>query len=216
MKNKFLNLYTFSIVVFVFYCSIILFNLFLPHEKLIYNFYSERFAQEQIEQYLENRKKWEWLTYAVIPIIIFIRASLVAMTLSIGTFIYYIGENTHPKFKDFFGVALRGEFVLVLVGFFKFFYFYFIKTDYTLLDLQQFYPLSYTNFLDLSKIQPWLVYPLQTVNLFEIGYFLVLVWGMWKLLQNNYWKSFEITAVSYGTGLLIWIGLVMFLILNLS
>lgn len=138
------------------------------------------------------------------------------MVLSVGTFIYYINEDIHPNFKDFFGIALRGEFVLVLVGYFKFFYFYFIKTDYTLLDLQQFYPLSYTNFLDLTKIQPWLVYPLQTINLFEITYFFVLVWGMWKLLKNNYWKSFEITAVIYGTGLLIWIGLVMFLNLNLS
>jgi len=106
--------------------------------------------------------------------------------------------------------------VLVLVGLFKFGYFYFIKTGYTFQDLQQYYPLSYINFLDLSKLQPWLIYPLQTINLFEVAYFFVLVYGLWKLLKNNYWKSFEIVAVSYGTGLFIWIGFVMFLILNLT
>jgi hypothetical protein len=84
------------------------------------------------------------------------------------------------------------------------------------MDIQQFYPLSYTNFLDVSTLEPWLVYPLQTINLFEIGYFFVLVYGTHKLLKNKYAKSFEMVAVSYGTGLLIWIGLAMFLTLNLS
>lgn len=83
-------------------------------------------------------------------------------------------------------------------------------------DIQQFYPLSYINFLDIENIEPWLIYPLQTINLFEIAYFFVLVYGVHKLLKNNYWKSFEITAASYGTGLVIWLGLVMFLTLNLT
>lgn len=204
------------IIVFFNFLLLVLFKFFINNNQLLYNFYSEQLAQDQIEQLIANQKKWEWLGYAVVPLIVLIRTSLVAMVLSVGTFIYYIGEVEHPKFKDFFGIALRGEFVLVLVGYFKFAYFYFFKTDYTLQDLQQFYPLSYTNFLDLSKIQPWLIYPLQTINLFEIGYFFVLVWGMWKLLRNDYWKSFEITVVSYGTGLLIWLGFVMFLVLNIS
>jgi hypothetical protein len=121
-----------------------------------------------------------------------------------------------PKFKDFFRIALLGEFVLVLVGVFKFGYFYFIKTDFTLKDLQQYYPLSYVNFLDVENLEPWLLYPLQTINLFEITYFFVLVYGLHKLLKNKYWKSFEMVTVSYGTGLVIWLGLVMFLTLNVT
>lgn len=119
-------------------------------------------------------------------------------------------------FKRFFRIALFGEFVLVLVGCFKLGYFYFIKTDYTLQNLQQYYPLSYINFLDLEKIQPWLVFPLQTINLFEITYFFILIYGLWKLLENKYIKSFEIVAVCYGSGLIIWLGLVMFLTLNMT
>ncbi len=67
------------------------------------------------------------------PLLILIRSSLVALCLSIGQFIYNV-ENTY-KFKQFFRIALIGEFVLVLVVFFKLGYFYFIKTDYTLEDL---------------------------------------------------------------------------------
>lgn len=183
-------------------------------DELVINYHSNQFTQQQIADYLANQKKWEWLGYVIIPIIILLRSSLVATCLSIGMFFYNMEHKL--KFKQFFKVALLGEFVLVLVGFVKLGYFLFIKTDYTLQDIQQYYPLSYINFLDIKNLEPWLIYPLQTINVFEVAYFFVLVYGLHKLLKNNYWKSFEITAASYGTGLAIWIGLVMFLTLNMS
>tara|TARA_R110002033_G_C3890885_1_gene238823 strand:- start:2894 stop:3532 length:639 start_codon:yes stop_codon:yes gene_type:complete len=183
-------------------------------QDLFYNFYSDQLAQKQVDKIIQNQQKWEWVGYTIIPIIILIRSSLVAICLNIGMFFY---NMEHPyKFKQFLRIALIGEFVLVLVGFSRIFYFYFIKIDYTLLDLQQYYPLSYINFLDLEKIQPWLIYPLQTINLFEIAYFFVLVYGLWKLLKNKFLKSFEIVTISYGSGLIIWLGLVMFFTLNMS
>ncbi len=121
-----------------------------------------------------------------------------------------------PKFKHFFRIALLGEFVLLFVGVFKFLYFLLIKTDYDLLDVQRYYPFSLINFADIDNLEPWLVYPIQTINLFEIAYFLVLVYGMHKLLKNKFWRDFEITAVSYGIGLSTWLGVVTFLVLNIS
>jgi hypothetical protein len=187
---------------------------FFNTDELIQNFYSEILAQEKIEQLLESQQEWFWVGYAIIPLLILMRTSLVALCLSIGVFFYDTKKTI--KFKQFFKVALLGEFVLVLVGYFKFAYFYFIKIDYTLVDVQQFHPLSYTNFLDVTIIEPWLIYPLQTINLFEFGYFFVLVYGLHKLLKNKFTKSFEMVAISYGTGLIIWLGLVMFLTLNLT
>jgi hypothetical protein len=212
MKLNNFSLYILIIILisFITYFS----GIYLNTDELLYNYYSEQIAKEQLEKIIESQQKWGWLGYAIIPLVVLIRTSLVAMCLSIGVFFYYM-ENNY-KFKQFFKIALLGEFVLILVVFFKFFYFYFLKTDYTLQDLQQYYPLSYINFLDLEKIQPWLVYPLQTINLFEISYFFVLVYGLWKLLKNKLSKSFEIVAVSYGSGLLIWLGLVMFLTLNMT
>lgn len=210
MKSN--NLTTYCVIILLIFIIAFLSNKFIDPEKLMVNFYSEQLAQDQVEKFLENQQKWAWVGYAIIPLLILIRSSLVAFCLSIGVFFYDM-ENRIP-FKKFFRIALLGEFVLVMVGFFKFAYFYFIKTDYTLIDLQQYYPLSYINFLEIENLQPWLIYPLQTINLFEIAYFFVLVYGLWKVLDNKYWKSFEITAVSYGTGLLIWLGLVMFLTLN--
>ncbi len=214
MKISFNNYIVLAIVIIIAFISILFIKFGLKFDALIYNFYSEQFAQDQVEKLLESQQKWAWLGYAIIPLLILIRSGLVALSLSIGVFFYDMEQKI--AFKHFFRVALIGEFILALVGYFKFGYFYFVKTDYTLQDLQQYYPLSYINFLDIKKLEPWLIYPLQTINLFEVAYFFVLVYGMHKLLKNKYWKSFEIVALSYGTGLAIWLGLVMFLTLNVT
>lgn len=216
MKLKRGNFTLFLVIVLLAILITLIFKHSLKVDTLLYNFYAEQFAQEQLEQLIENQQNWAWLGYAIIPLLILFRASFVALCLSVGNFFYNMDEEEIPKFKHFFRIALLGEFVLILVGFFKFIYFTLIKTDFTLLDLQQYYPLSYINFLNLESLEPWLVYPLQTINLFEITYFFVLVFGMHKLLKNKYLKSFEIVAVSYGTGLIIWLGLVMFLTLNMT
>ncbi|WP_147300537.1 hypothetical protein [Tenacibaculum gallaicum] len=208
MKYRFI-----LVLILTYFTTFISVNL-LNTEEIIFKYYSEQFTEKEIYNLIDSQKKLSWLTYSIAPILILIRTSLVALCLNIGLF-FYDTENK-IKFKQLFKVALLGEFVLVFVGFVKLLYFLFIKTDYTLQDIQQFYPLSYINFLDIENIEPWLIYPLQTINLFEIAYFFVLVYGVHKLLKNNYWKSFEITAASYGTGLVIWLGLVMFLTLNLT
>jgi len=210
------NLIVFSIINLIILVITLYFKNVIDTRELIYNFYSEQLAQEQLDKLIENQQKWSWVGYAIIPLVILIRSSLVALTLSVGNFFYNMDEVELPKFKDFFRVALLGEFVLLFVGIFKLLYFLFIKTDYDLLDLQRYYPLSLINFADIDNLEPWLVYPIQTINLFEVIYFLVLVYGMHKLLKSNYWRDFEITAVSYGIGLLIWLGLVTFLTLNMT
>lgn len=187
---------------------------FLSTEEVLYNFYLENYAQEQVEEIIEQQQKWSWLGYAIIPLFVLIRSSLVALCLSIITFFY---EMEHPfKFKQFLRIALVGEFVWVFVSIVKFAYFYWFQTEFTLEEFQQYFPFSFTNYLDLETLDPWFVYPLQTVNLFEVLYFFVLVYGMHKLLKNKYWVSFERVAIGYGTGLLVWLGLTMFLILNMS
>jgi len=210
VKTLWLFLMSSFFILFLLFLS----DFYLNTKELIHNFYSEQLSEENIIEIAIIQDKWAWLNYAIIPLIILIRITLVSLCLSIGVFFYDMDRKI--PFNQFLRIALIGEFVLIFVSLVKLLYFLFIKTDYTLQDLQQYYPLSYINFLDIEKLQPWLVYPLQTINLFELAYFLVLVYGLYKLLKNKFWKSFEITAVSYGTGLVIWIGLVMFLTLNIS
>jgi hypothetical protein len=194
--------------------SLFLSNFLLNTKELSYNLLSEQLIEEDAIKAFKTQQKWSWVSYFILPIIILIRSSFVALCLSIGLFFYDM--ESKYNFKHLFKIALLGEFIFLLVGFLKLYYFLSIKTNYSLLDLQQYYPLSYINFLDISKIKPWLIYPLQTLNLLEIGYFFVLVYGLHKLLKNKYLKSFEIVAISYGSGLIIWLCFIMFLTLNMT
>ncbi|QXP63262.1 hypothetical protein [Polaribacter sp. HaHaR_3_91] len=208
------NLNIFLILVILTIILTLISNKFLNFQELTYSFYAEQLSQKQIEKLLKNQQNWNWVIYLIIPLLIFLRANLVAFCLSIGIFFYDLENKV--KFNQLLKITLIGEYIILSVGYFKFIFFYFIVRKFTLQEFQQFYPLSYTNLLSLEKIEPWLVYPLQTINLFEIGYFFVLVYGLHKLLKNKFLKSFEIVAVSYGTGLLIWIVAIMFLTLNIS
>lgn len=212
MKLK--NYTLFIIVSLLTFLSTLLQKYFFDFDKLIYDSYSNILVEEQLNEILISQKKWSWVGYFVIPLLILFRATLVSVCLSIGVFFYDMENKI--KFNQIFKITLKGEYILVLVGFVKIIYFSFIKPNYTLLDIQLFYPLSYTNFLNLGTIKPWLIYPLQTINLFEILYFFILVFYLHKLIKNKYWKSFEIVSISYGSGLIIWLVLVTFLTLNLS
>ncbi|WP_397447186.1 hypothetical protein [Polaribacter sp. R77954] len=214
LLSKFKTKNLFIILVFFLAIISILTEHFLNLRILTEQNLLENLTNEQVSELIIFKQKWLWLFYLLIPIIIVVRTLLLTFCLNIGLFLYDV--NNKVSFNKLYRVALIGEFVLIFVSCFKFFYFFLIRPEYTLLEFQQFYPLSYINFLDLSKIDPWLIYPLQTINLFEIAYFFVLVYGLHKLLKNKYSKSFEIVAVSYGSGLVIWLGLVMFLTLNMS
>ncbi|WP_139959415.1 hypothetical protein [Flavicella sediminum] len=213
-NNKTNNYFLFITSVILLSLVVFLTKIFLSTDELLYNFYAEIYVQEQIDDIVERQQKWWWLGYAIIPLFVIIRSSLVAFCLGITVFFYDM-ENTF-KFKQFLRIALLGEFVWVLVAIVKFAYFYWFQTDFDLVAFQQYYPLSFINYLDVESLDSWFVYPFQTINLFEVLYFFILVAGMHKLLKSNYWKSFEMVAVGYGMGLLVWLGLTMFLLLNIN
>lgn len=180
--------------------------------EVVYNSLIESLTTEQIEEFLGFQKKWEWLSYCVLPLFLLIKISIITAILDIGCFVF----DKEIKYSKLFNIAVKAEFVFLLVIVFKTIWFYFFQQDYTLEDLQYFYPFSVLNIIGYDGLQPWFIYPLQIVNLFEVVYWLILVYFLEKELQITPKKGFSIVASSYGTGLLIWVVGVMFLTLNMS
>jgi hypothetical protein len=179
---------------------------------LLFNFYSEVLSYERIEYLIEQGKKWEWLGYAIIPIIYLIKFSFVALCLSLGLFLL----NTAHSFKQLFELAVKAELVFIMAGLFKILWFLFIKTNYTLLDLQYFSPLSLQNIISIQKSDTWLIYPLQIINLFELLYWFVLAYGISKLIKTNLQDGMKIVLSSYVPALFLWVVFVTFLAINMT
>ena len=192
---------------------------FLENEKLFISFLSEKLSLKQIKDFIIYQKKWQWLSYAIIPILLLIKTTLITSVLYVGTFFY---SKSKVTFKQLLNAVIKAEFVFLLVGVAKIIWFYFFQTNYTLEDLQYFYPLSALNIVGYQGLDSWFIYPLQVLNLFELAYWLLLSYFIGKLAFTEKDKGkpmdlgFKIVASSYGSALLLWVVVVMFFTLNYS
>jgi hypothetical protein len=201
----------FGLLVTVFLLLTIITKYFLISDMLYFNSLAEQLSYEQIQELLASGEKWAWLGYALIPVIYAIKCSLVALCLGLGCFFI----TNRFEFKKLFGVAVAAEFVFLIPAVGKLLWFLFIQTDYTLEDLQFFYPLSALSLFDYHTVQPWLLYPLQVLNVFELIYWMVLAYGLSQVLPRpDLSRAMSVVLSSYGTGLVIWVAVVMFLTLT--
>ena len=205
----------FSLMLLLSYFSVIV----LPINDLLYQSYSEKLTTVQIEKVFAFQEKWRWISYALVPLLLLLKISLIASVLYIGTFFY---SKVKVTFKQLFDAVIKAEFVFLLVSILKIIWFYFFQTNYTLEDLQYFYPLSALNIVGYQGLESWFIYPLQVLNLFELAYWSLLAYFIGKLAFTEKDKGkpmdlgFKIVASSYGSALLLWVVVVMFFTLNYS
>lgn len=207
--------YLFLLIVGVLSSVSFLSNYLLVSENLYFNSLAEQLTYEQIEGIIQKIKEWKWVGYAIIPLLVLLKLTLVASCLSIGMFFV----DNQFRFSQLFDVALKAEFIFLMPPLLKILWFLFVQTDYSLQDLQYFYPLSALNLFDYKTLDPWLVYPLQLLNVFEIMYWVVLARGISQLVEADhptvqpihFNQSFGLVASSYGLGLLLWVALMMFI-----
>jgi hypothetical protein len=198
----------FALLVVVYLSLTWLSNDVLFNETLFFNFYAEQHTYEQIEDMLAQGKKWNWLSYAIIPFVYFIKISFTTICLSTGVFFV----SNRFSFKSLFGAALEAEFIFLVPALLKILWFVFIQTDYSLKDLQLFYPLAMLNIFQADTVEPWLLYPLQILNIFEVIYCFILYKNVEKIAPSGGTAA----VFSYLVGLLVWVAVIMFLTLTYS
>ena len=192
--------------------------IFLNNDNIFYQTYNEQLSLTRIDQMLELSKKWQWFGYAIIPVVILLRVFYTTIFLYIGVFF----TELKIDFGKLFKVALLADFVFVLAALAKLVILIFFKEVSTLEDLQ-FQPLSVMELLNSSTVDILFVYPLSLLNVFDLGYFIVMGWLLVSVLNEanpeqpiKFGRSLQIAATSYGSGLLLWVLFVMFLTLNMS
>ncbi len=199
-----------------------LLNFLLNLDELYVYSIHKKITSNLIDEYLSNYNKLKWFSYVIIPLFLLVKTTLIASIIYIGAFFY---SKVKVTFKQLFNAIVKAEFVFLGVGILKIIWFYFFQTNYTLEDLQYFYPLSALNIVGYKGIDAWFIYPLQTLNLFELAYWFLLSFYVGKIAsptknkeENKYPIDFglKIVASSYGSALLLWIVVVMFFTLNYS
>lgn len=213
MKN---TLY-FIIVITLYLIITLLDNFYISTESKVFDFLARDYPNSVVQSYMESQKEFWWVSYLIMPLFISIKILLVAFCLNFIK-LFEIEGLEKIKFSDVISIVLIAEFVFIIAGFYKFINFYWIDTNYTLEDLQTYFPISLLNLKEHISTEKWLAYPLQIVNLFEVFYWFILAWGIRELLEEkiSYVKSLGLVAITYGIGLFFWVGVVCFIIINAS
>jgi hypothetical protein len=152
------------------------------------------------------------VSYVMVPVGLLIRTSAVAFCLFTGLLL----TNRKLSFGSVFKIALFAESALVAFAVIKLLLLVFFHPVTRLQDLEAFAPLSLWNIPGASSLPRWVMYPLQTINLFEIAYWLLLAIGLRHYLGQPVGKMLALVLGSYGLGLLCWMAGIVFLVVNLS
>ncbi len=181
----------------------------LINETVFYNTYSEQLTIDRSLQLFENLKKFSWVSYVLIPIMLIIKFTLVSIVLYTGIFFY----NLHYKitFGTIFKIVIASELIFIFAGVIKFLWFYLFAGNYDLNDIGFFYPLSLINLFKITEVSKVWIYPLQIVNLFQILYIIALSFGLRKIGHLSESESDKVVLSSYLPALALWIILVMFI-----
>src|SRR5690606_10487756 len=138
--------------------------------NLIYADFSEKFTGNVLESVFQQTRNWQLIGYILLPILLFVKTQIIAGILGIGAFLF----NKKISHGRLWNIVLKAEFLFLLVGVLKIIWFYFFRTNYTLEDIEYFYPLSMLNIVGYKNVEPWYIYPLQTLNVFEMFYWIIL------------------------------------------
>ena len=207
---KIKNVYYLPVIIGLYITYSIIYNHIFISETIWLQWYDGILNQTQIQETISFVKKWEWSIVLLNVSLIFIKITFVAVFLYLGLFFFLNRDNAY---KVSFNVALKSEILYVVYLFLRLLWYTFVHAPESLEEMQ-IMPLSLMIFFDPETIEAWLIYPLNTLNLFEILYIWMLSASMSVAVQINFRKAFELVFVSYGTGLLLLMATQMFLILN--
>ncbi len=185
---------------------------YIINDNIYIDYFQNQLGYERILKMVNEQKKWAWLNYALLPVIYLLKFSLITFWVLCGTII----AGYKITFKSIFKVVLVTEFVWLLPSFTLIIWFGLIETSYTFNDVQYFAPLSLLNLFNASQLDPWLIFPLKSLNLFEVIYLLVLALGIKKIMKKDYDSALKFTLPVYGSALVVWILFVTFLSINLG
>lgn len=193
----------------------ILVSFYTNHYIITRSLYFESFANQlpvdKIYQLLSFKRKWEWIGLAITPALLFVRISFTIICVLIGCFLSEIKITG----KNVFRIVLVAELFFAIGLVTRIIWLTFTPIN-SFVDIQNFSPLSLAQLLGPTNIPKYLLYLCQTINIFEIAYWLVLAAGLVAFLGKPFGKMFKLVMSSYGLGLLLWIVFVSYLTVTFS
>ena len=192
-----------SWLVFAGICFIYLFfNWYLQTSVLTnevyYNSLAGRISTDKLAAFLAGQHRYSFISYLLVPFALLVKISLVSFCLFTG--ILLTARNL--PFRTIFKIALFAESAFTASTLLKLLLLAFSSNISNLSQLEGFAPLSLFSLIKAHSVPAWLAYPLQTIDIFQIAYFLMLAGGLRFFTKESFRNMFLLVLGSYGLGLL--------------
>jgi len=184
---------------FVFLCLITFLLLYLK----------KSFIESQIAAFeiLEQRGQMGFyhfinaLQYFSIPIVYLYKFTVIAFILWVGCFMF----GYKVFYSKLWQLVMFAECIFFGAELLKIGWFVFIETDPEIWDVKAFYPLSLINLFDYREVPDAWLYPLKAINVFEVLYWAILVYGIQFLSRKRFDISLYIVLSSYVFWFFLWL-----------
>ena len=142
-----------------------------------------------------------FIQYVTIPFFYGWKFLLTAFVLWTGCFMF--GHKF--SFGNTWSVVMASELVFFIPELLKIGWFTFVESDPSIWEVKAFYPFSLLQLTDWTQIDERYYYPLKTLNLFEVIYWLLLAKGIQHFTPKIKNRAYLIVAGSYVVGLMLWL-----------
>ncbi|WP_138432189.1 hypothetical protein [Fodinibius saliphilus] len=204
-------------IIFIFVCLAymalrLVANTYIFTDQIFYRSYSDQLTQQSIEGLLNIRERIWWMDYVFQPVLLLIKFCFVSICISIGLVLSDIKFSFSLVFKS----TLLAEIVFIMAQVLYLINLSFHLDTLTLETAASYYPLTMLSFFGTENVVQWLQYPLETLNLFEVAYMVVIGWLLSRQWEKDFSESMLVVIPSYITGLLLWLVFVIFITLQIS
>jgi len=167
-------------------------------DQVYYYSLGGRVSTEKLAAFLDAQHHVSFLSYVLVPVTLVIRMTLVSFCILTGLLL----TSEKLSFKAIFKIVLFAETAFAAGVLLKLLLLAFSKDIESLSQFETFAPLSLYSLCNPSAIPAWLTYPLQTLDLFQAGYCLLLAAGLGYYLGTPFKASLRFVLCSYGAGIL--------------
>ena len=159
-------------------------------------------------------KSFAWISYIITLVLMLIKFSAISVLLYIGVFLCDLHKEI--TLKQIFKVVIISELVFISASIVKLIWFIFFAGNYTLDDMSFFYPLSLINLFNRAEVATYWIYPLQTVNIFQLLYILILALGLSRVSSLKKKDADRVVLGTYIPAIAVWIALIMFISIDVQ
>jgi len=189
-------------MVFGSFCFIYLFfNWYLQSEVLTDKVYTYTLAgqvnPDKLAAFLEGQHRMVVVSYLMVPVAILLKMTLVTLCLLAGLVL----TSRKLPLRQIFRIVLFAESAFVAGTLIRLLLLAFSHKVETLGQYMSFAPLSLYSLFPVAAVPNWMAYPLQTLDIFQVGYFLLLATGLQYYLRQPFKEMLVFVLGSYGLGL---------------